>query len=699
MKKAFLLFAALCLTALGMAQNTQRVLRVHDNGQVVFQMPTNNLDSIKSHNRIATIFFGDGSWSRNIHSIDSITFAQIAAGDTTVIIDTTAVDTSSTIRLHWMGDSVAITNPYASNGVAITTNGAKVSITAAANIANLVYELSGATTTGSFELATDKKFILMLNGVSITSNSNKAPINIKENKDGVLHLVEGTLNTFVDDASNSAKSCVYSKGSLTVQGAGAMNITSVAVNGLQGKKGVKILNGNTTITVSADASKGIKTDESVEMDGGTMQIVASGNLIVDTLDDGTFDKSYCSGIKPDKDFVMNGGNLTIDLPSSNRGGRCISTTGNTIINGGNLTMTTAGAGACLGGTGTNATDGYVNACIKSDSNIYLYGGHISAVSTGTGGRGITADGNLYFGLNSVDNERLFCYVKTSGATTNAVGGSGGPGGPGGWGGNTSDNDYFKGIAKAIRIEGNIYIYSGHLQAYCAQTSGDPTGEAIETKDSMFVYGGDIEANSYDDAINATTYLEIRGGRIWAYSRGNDGIDCNGNTNIYGGLLLVKGNEVGIDAATDAGGRFSIYGGTMITQGGTMGAWDTPNGSSTQRWITIQNANYGNNGILVKNAAGDTLLIYKNNTVSGSGFINADSKAFSKGDLGNGTKPPGGGGSSNRNGLVFSSPDIHQGQSYTVWTSCTPDGGQNWHGFFSDGATATTTSSSTTVNAQ
>lgn len=688
--KRFILFV-FAILSLGWlsAQNTERVVRVHDNGGVIFQLPTNQMDSIKSEDVNAVFHFGDGSWSRNIHSIDSMTFAYVPASDTTVIIDTTEVDTSNAIRIHWADGSVTVQNPYAASGVSITVNNQQVDVVAASGVSDIVYILSGTGTNAYLNVNTDKKFIMLLNGVSLASQGKPA-VNIKDNKKCVVHLANGTVNVFTDDANNNGKSCFYSKGELILQGSGTLQVSSVSVNGFQGKGGVQVLNGNTTISVSAVAAKGIKTDGNVVFNGGTMNITASGTLTIDTLADGTFDKSYSSGIKPDGDFVMNGGNLTITLPASNAGGKCISTSGNTIINGGYLTMSTAGNGACLGGTGQNAVDGYVNSCIKSDSNIYIMGGHIHATSTGVGGRGISSDGHLYIGEENADNDRIYLYVQTSGATTNVVSGGGMPG----WnpGGSTSDDDYFKGIAKAIRIEGNIYIYSGHVQAYCSQTSGDPTGEAIESKDSIFIYGGDIEANAYDDAINATTYLEVRGGRIWAYSRGNDGIDCNGNTNIYGGLLLVKGNEVGIDAATDAGGHFTIYGGTLITQGGTMGAWDTPNGNSTQRWISISNANSGNNGLLVKNNQGDTLLVYKNSSFTGSGFLNV-TRGYGDVNPGNGSKPPGGSST-----IVFSCPQITQGQSYTVYKSATVTGGSNWHGFYSD-ATATGTGTASTVNAQ
>lgn len=691
MKKIFFLLVAVCATMMSWAQvDSVRVVRVSNVGNRIFQMPTSLMDSIKvSESNMANFFFGDGSWSCHIDNMDSISFGYVMNGDTTIVRDTTAIDTAQVVRIHWNGDSVEIENPHAESGIATAVDGGHVTVTAAAGTANVVYDLSGTSANGSFTLNTDKKFILRLDGVNLTSQNNKPVINIKDSKKGVVHVVENTENAFLDDASNTGKSCFYSKGELVFQGMGSMTVTSVGVNGIQGKDGVSMLAGNVNISVSGLVTRGIKTDGNMVMSAGNLTITSSGSLTIDTLEDGTFDMSYSAGIKPDGDFVMNGGNLTIVLPESNHGGRCVSTGGNVVINGGSMNLTTAGAGAAVGGTGTNARDGYACACIKSDSNIYIYGGRVSSTSTGLGGRGIVADGNLVVGREGEMNDKINVFVHTSGNPINAVS-SGGPGGPGGPG--QQQADYFKGLPKGIKIDGSIYIHSGHVASYCSQPSGDPTGEAIEAKDSIVITGGDIEANAYDDAINAGTYLGISGGRVWAYSRGNDGIDCNGTrTDITGGVILAKGNEVGIDAATDAGGHFYVTGGIIVTQGGRMGPWDTPNFPSTQRYIQVNDN--GTNGLVVKNSQGEVVFVYKSVQFSGSGFIDEDGTNNAPQ---NGPGGPGGGGTQGNN-IVISTPDIVAG-SYTYFTSPTIDGGSSWHGYYT-GSETTTTGNGTSVTAR
>lgn len=691
-------FFRICIAALfvtvgfnAMSQTQTRVIRAHYGGGIVFQTPTSGLDSIKANSEgYVNIHYSDATWSRKVSEIDSLTFAMVTNGDTTIVSDSVAVDTTGMIRIVWNGATATIANPYPTDSINITAEGGHVTIKSqATTLNNVVYNLSGSSTDGWLlfsKLSTP--VILRLDGVQLTSSGNAA-INIDKNQNAILHLVAGTTNALSDADSNADKAVVYGKGSLTVQGSGSLDIFSAYANGLQGKRGVVISGGSTTVTITADTKKGIKTDQHFYMNGGTLDVTASGSVVIDTSADYEtgYDFSYCTGIKTgDVDegtvgnIVINGGDLTVNCPATNAGGRCMSSDYDIIFNGGNTILTTSGDGMAVGGTGTNAIDGYASTCAKADSNIYIYGGHIDARSTGLGGRGIKADGSLTVGRTGDSDDLVYLYLQTSGSPINPVSSGGGP-----WGGGSTNDDYFKGLPKCIKIEGNIYFNSGHVGAYCSQTSGDPNGEAIESKDSIFINGGIIEANSYDDALNAANYLEINGGKLWCYARGNDAVDCNGNTVINGGLIIVKGQEVGIDAGTDAGGHFTLNGGTIICQGGNMGAWDRPNVSGYQPYLQISNV--GSNGLTVKNAAGDVVLMYQNTTPTGNGFIENYTDP--------GAKPPPGGGGTNT--IVFSSPDITSG-TYQYWTTSTFNGGTSWHGFYI-GSTPTTSGNSQNTTAR
>lgn len=695
MKKLILIAISLMIaggTPAHLAAQDVRVMRAHYAGTVIFQTPTSGLDSIKGDSLgYVTVHYSDATWSRPAAQIDSLTFAFVADGDTTIIADSVAIDTTGMISISWLGDSVSISNPYAADGIAITADGGHVTVkSTTTELNNVVYNLSGSSNDGWLlfnKLSTP--VILRLDGVQLTS-SGAAAINIDKNQNALIHLVKGTLNSFEDADSNADKAVVYGKGTITIQGSGSLSIISDYANGLQGKRGVIYSGGTTSVTVTADTKKGIKSDMDFVMNGGSLTVTAAGSIAVstDSASATGYDFSYCTGIKTgdadegtEGNIIVGGGDLTVVCPASNAGGRCLSSDYDVIFNGGHTVLTTAGPGAALGGTGTNAIDGYAATCVSTDRHIIVNGGHIDARSSGLGGRGLKADSNLYVGTVGADDELIYLYVQTSGNPINAVSG-GGPGGPGGGG---SDVDYFKGLPKGIKTEGNIHFNSGHVGVYCSQTSGDPNGEAIESKDSIFIRGGVIEANSYDDALNAANYLEISGGKLWCYARGNDAVDCNGNTFIHGGLIIVKGSEVGLDAATDAGGRFTLTGGIIICQGGNMGAWDAPNVSGYQKYLQISNV--GTSGLTVKNSNGDVVLMYLNTAPSGNGFIENYTDPGAK-------PPPGGGG---RNTIVFSSPDITSG-TYQYWGTSTFSGGTSWHGFYI-GATPTTSGNAQSTTAR
>ena len=671
MRMGFVLLMVLA-GSVASAQDEIRVMRAYFAGNVVFQTPASGLDSIKADDLgYVTVHYSDATWSRQANQIDSITFAMVADGDTTIVADSVSVDTAGMISIVWSGNTASIRNPYPSDSIEVTATGGHVTVKSqATGMNNVVYNLSGACADGSLlfsKLSTP--VVLRLDGVNLTTVGG-ASINIDKNQNALIHLVAGTSNSFTDCDSNVDKSVVYGKGSLTLQGSGSIAVTSHFANGLQGKRGVIVNGGNVSVAVTADTKKGIKSDYDFVMNGGTVSVTASGSVAIDTSADYEtgYDFSYCTGIKSGDiddgsvgNIIVNGGSLNVTCPASNAGGRCLSSDYNIVFNGGSTVLTTAGSGAC----------------------IIVNGGHIDARSSGLGGRGFKADGKMVVGTVGADDELIYVYIQTSGNPINPVSSGHGP-----WGGST--DDYFKGLPKCIKIEGNLYFNSGHVGAYCSQTSGDPNGEAIESKDSLFVNGGVIEANAYDDALNAANYLEVNGGKLWCYSRGNDAVDCNGNTNIHGGLIIVKGKEVGLDAATDAGGRFFIDGGTIICQGGNMGAWDAPNVNGYQKYLQINNV--GTNGLTVKNASGNVVLMYLNTTPSGNGFIENYTDP--------GAKPPpggGGGGQGGSNTIVFCSPDITSG-TYQYWTSSTFSGGTSWHGYYI-GSTPTTSGSSSSTTAR
>ncbi len=522
---------------------------------------------------------------------------------------------------------------------------------------------------------------------------------------------------------------------------GTVNVTNPNGDGIDGDQGVvEIYDGTVNITVTADQSKGLKCGGDMKFLGGETTVNANGTIVITN-----YDPSYCTAIKVGGTLHMISGTVTATCASTNAGGKAVSADGDIIISGGTMNLTALGtcakystsattydsyASACLkangnisisggtvsanaggraittdrnytqtGGTvttstngvgftvtgsGTSCTDGFASACLKADSNIVFVAGTFNGSSTGKGGRGIVAGGALTVGTLGAADSLLNIYVTTSGAAVNAT--SGGGGWPPGGGGET---DNWKGLPKGVKIEGNITINSGHLQSYCSQTSGSTTGEAVESKDTLFIHGGTVEANAYDDAINAASYIQITGGKVWAYARGNDGMDCNGTRiDISGGTMICRGTEVAIDDNGDRGGKLYISGGTVVLVGGNMGTTEATPQVTNQKAvkITSNTSTLLNNGVAIKNQTADSVVLtFKWPSVSGNGFMSylaSPQNDTTVGSDNNGPKPPGSG-----NAIYISSPALQTGNTYKYYSAPTISGGSHWHGLY-DGATVT-----------
>lgn len=551
-----------------------------------------------------------------------------------------------------------------------------------------------------------------------------------------------------------------------------VNVSADDAKGMKCDSIITINGGSINVTSSGDQSKAIKSGQNMYINGGEITVNATGTYVSETTSEGV-DLSYCTGIKVGGSLFVTGGTTTVTCPSSNAGGKAVNSDGNITISdgvlnltatgacnkylvtgstydsysstcmksdssitisggtitaiaggraiscdgnytqsGGKITASTSAEGFTVMGSGTSCTDGFAAACLTVDGNIAIQAGGFSGTSTGKGGRGIKGDGTFTLGTVGGTDSLTVVYVTTSGAPVN-VSSSGGGGWPGGGG---SSSDYWKGLPKGVRIEGNLTINSGHLQSYCSQTSGSTTGEAIETKASLYINGGYVEANAYDDAINANSYIQVTGGHVWAYARGNDAIDCNSSRiDISGGTLIVRGSEVAIDDNGDHGGRVYITGGTLILIGGNMGTTEATPSLSGQKGVTLgsnsggggwpggggssSGATLATNGFCLKNSSGAEIITFKWPSFTGSGFENvAMPAAMSDSNHDSAVPYPGEIKSPTvNNGIYLSSPSIQSG-TYTYYTSPTISGGTNWHGLYS-GATVTTSGNGTSVSAQ
>ena len=129
----------------------------------------------------------------------------------------------------------------------------------------------------------------------------------------------------------------------------------------------------------------------------------------------------------------------------------------------------------------------------------------------------------------------------------------------------------------------------------AQASQTPTlsPEGIEAKHSIYISGGELIVRAMDDAIQAAEHISISGGKIVAFSPGNDAIDSNGTIDISGGLTVAIGArepECGLDA--DSSNNITYSGGVLIGLGGGNNA----PGNLTASASFVQNADERERGM-------------------------------------------------------------------------------------------------------
>ncbi|KAA6306719.1 hypothetical protein EZS27_041618, partial [termite gut metagenome] len=212
---------------------------------------------------------------------------------------------------------------------------------------------------------------------------------------------------------------------------GNINIISAAedVKGIKGDEGINVNGGVINMKISGAQSKGISSKKDVTITGGNITIETSGATVLEAVGSG-HDPSYCTAIKADGAITVSSGTITINSLKASNGGKGFSADGDITITGGNINVTTAGDGAVYTNE-TGVKDSYSSACIKSDANISLLGGTITCNSSGSGGKGISADGTLTIGTKGANDNALVITASTTGQKFLVTGSTSGNGRPGG----------------------------------------------------------------------------------------------------------------------------------------------------------------------------------------------------------------------------------------------------------------------------
>jgi len=366
---------------------------------------------------------------------------------------------------------------------------------AAAPIVNGIAEDQGAT------FFSDGNLILSGTG-KLTINS-KGSLQHGINSNDYVQINSGTIivASAAKDGIHGNDGFIMSGGTVSVTsssdgidgGVGVVNISggsitvtneSTNVNGICCDSTMIVSGGSISAFVIGNQSKGLKSTQAMTLNGGNIQVNALGGVLIIPLLTGGYNPSYCTAIKSDAGISIDG--ASISITNGGVAGKGISASTDFTMNSGNVIITTSGPGMLY----PDKSDAASATCISANGRIDILGGNITATSTGTGGKGFSANGILTIGS---EIGTPVVNVSTSGASI--------------MNGTISVTE-----AKAIKSDDNIYLLNGSV---LVNTTG--AGEGIDSKASIYMDGGTVvvQGSAVDNtkSIDYGTSFVITGGTL------------------------------------------------------------------------------------------------------------------------------------------------------------------------------------------
>ena len=421
---------------------------------------------------------------------------------------------------------------------------------------------------GSYKATVELNGLTLTNMTPVYSG---AAVHIQNGKRIKVKVVTGTTNTLVDAAGGSQKGCLYikghaefaQKGTLNITGnvkhgiktgeyitlknatinvlsavgdginceqffqmtSGAINIQGVGDDGIQcdvedtatgettnhedeDSGNVYIEDGTLTVTVTADAAKGVKCEGDMRISGSNITVKTTGGGVWDSTKLKT-KASACLGA--DGAMTISGG--TLSLTSTGAGGKGLNVDGALTIKGGTTTISTSGNAVVASSTGTLSV-------VTSSQQLDRYESDYKSSP-----KGIKADGAI-----TISDDAII-YVTTTGA-----GGEG------------------------IESKTSIIITGGQTTV---NASDDGINASYNTSTGgsgdLTISGGYVFSRSTgNDGIDANGNCYIKGGLVYAIGTGGVEKSIDANTE-QGKKLYITGGT--IIAVGDLEGGSSISGGT------------------------------------------------------------------------------------------------------------------------------------------
>lgn len=468
--------------------------------------------------------------------------------------DISLTEFSRTISITWNGSTVSVSGD--DNGI-VSVSGADVTVDNSKNDEFVRYELSGSSSDGSLKIYSLRRLALVLNSLELT-NAGGAAINVQTHKrtfvvlNGSSKLADGSVNSSGDypeeSSSEDMKAAFFSEAQLVFSGTGSLSVTAQGKAGITSDDYLRFM-GTQTVSVTSANGHALRGKDGITVDDGTISASASA--------------AGKKGMSSDASVSINGGSISIK------------------VSGGVLSeqVTT---------NGTTATEYTASSGIKADSTFVMTGGVLDITNSGQGGKGISGDMNAIFKGGSVKVNVTGSNYGSSGSGGGPGGGPGGrPGGGGNSGSSSSSNDSSK-SAKGIKFDGDIIISGGSINVSSASheaieakgklevTGGElyaysPSDDAINSAGDMTLSGGYVCGwSTGNDGLDANGNLYIKGACVYAVStKGSPEVAIDANTEGGKKLYLQSGTLVAIGGIESGS---SITGTAYSTSSWGKGKW-------------------------------------------------------------------------------------------------------------------------------
>lgn len=523
------------------------------------------------------------------------------------------------------------------------------------------YQIAGTLDDGALivESGENAKNTLVLGGVSI-KNTTGAAIQIGTADDVTIELAEGTTNVLqsgeeVDIATatedeEASGGALQSKADLKIKGKGSLTVLGYLNNGIHCTKDLKIKSGNISVTA---LGHGIKGKNSVTVSGGTVTVtsgkdgitsdeteneekgfvtIEDGEIIITSAGDGVSAETTLTVTDGVISIISGGGSVNAQQKTDNMRGWW--DFDNSASDDNSASCKGLKAGKALVISGGSITIDAQDDALHTDGDMTISGGEC-ILSTGDDGAhaalSLTVlDGKItvltsYEGLeaNQITLADGELDITASDDGINANGGSDGFSGGfgGGFGGRRSDMNSQSGDMTPPDNSNMQTPPDGN-----APSGNPPTMPGQDAADST----------TTDDTTDKQPVLLITGGKITVNADG-DGLDSNGDLRVEGGDITINGPSNGgngaLDIGTENGGAGVIAGGTLIALG-TSSMTENFGSTSTQcAFLVTMNSFGAGETITITDSQGNVL--YTGVTVKSA------------------------------NSVVFSSPDLVVGETYTV----------------------------------